>query len=227
MKKVKAAIISLLSLCMASPITSQALSDTYWHGKYRRLNYQPNGEEFVSQNGTNRFTRAIYGTNSGFRFETSDFPEFGLYMPNLGGSVYMAISAPTGIKWIKDLESIESRFKSGQRSYVITDKVLLGKGQLRIDAVALSDADGMIVQYEADQLPKGCKLIWIYGGANHKRFNREGDIGADPKDCFHIKPENCIGNVFETDRNTFILNYGHTAKVISNDEAYENAETFK
>ena len=36
-----------------------------------------------------------------FVLETSDFPEFGLYMPNLGGSVYMAISTPSNITWIK------------------------------------------------------------------------------------------------------------------------------
>lgn len=227
MIQLKAAAVLCFLLGIISSIEGQPLVTSYWHGKHRQMNYQPDGEEFVSLNGKNRFSRAIYGTNTGFRFETSDFPEFGLYMPNLGGSFYMALSTPSGVKWIKDLASIESRFKSGQRSYLIKDEKMLGKGTLRIDAVALSEADGMIVRYEAKQLPQGCKFIWIYGGANHKRFSREGDIGADPKDCFYIKAENCVGNVYEINQNTFTVNYGHNIKAVSNDEAYENAETYK
>lgn len=47
--------------------------------------YVPQNNGIMCVNGKNRFTRAIYGTNSPFRFETSDFPEIGLYMPNMGG----------------------------------------------------------------------------------------------------------------------------------------------
>ena len=154
-------MLSILLLCIA-PSFLHGSEAHFWHNKERKLNYTPEGEEFVSINGKNRFTRAIYGTNTGFRFETSDYPEFGLYMPNLGGSIYLAISTPQGSKWINQLENIESRFKSGQRSYIITDKQLLGKGTLKIDAVALANADGLVLKYEISHFPKGCKLIWIY-----------------------------------------------------------------
>lgn len=214
----------LIGMCSS---TVQGAEIPFWHNKVRQLNYTPDGEDFVSVNGKNRFTRAIYGTNTGFRFETSDYPEFGLYMPNLGGSVYLAIRTTQGVKWIHEMENIESRFKSGQRSYVVTDQQWLGKGELKIDAVALSDADGLVIKYEAKQLPKGCALIWVYGGANHKRFYREGDIGVDAKDCFYIKPENCVGNEFEINHHQFTVSYGHNVKSVSIDEAYENAETYK
>mgnify|MGYP006339663985 FL=1 len=218
-------MLSILLLCIA-PSFLHGSEAHFWHNKERKLNYTPEGEEFVSINGKNRFTRAIYGTNTGFRFETSDYPEFGLYMPNLGGSIYLAISTPQGSKWINQLENIESRFKSGQRSYIITDKQLLGKGTLKIDAVALANADGLVLKYEISHFPEGCKLIWIYGGASHKRFNREGDIGVDPKDCFYIKAENCVGNIYDITQNSFTVHYGHQVKSVSNDEAYENAETY-
>lgn len=219
-------MLSILLLCIA-PSFLHGSEAHFWHNKERKLNYTPEGEEFVSINGKNRFTRAIYGTNTGFRFETSDYPEFGLYMPNLGGSIYLAISTPQGSKWINQLENIESRFKSGQRSYIITDKQLLGKGTLKIDAVALANADGLVLKYETSHFPEGCKLIWIYGGASHKRFNREGDIGVDPKDCFYIKAENCVGNIYDITQNSFTVHYGHQVKSVSNDEAYENAETYE
>lgn len=197
----------------------------YWQGKERELRYTPDGEEFVINNGDKRFTRAIYGTNTGFRFETSDFPEFGLYMPNLGGSVYMAIATPTTTTWIKDMESIESRFKSGQRTYIIKDKKHLGNGMLAIDAVALCDGDGLVVKYQAKNVPAGTKILWIYGGASNERFSREGDIGADPANSFYIKATNCKDNVYDIDKNTFTLFYGMNTRPLSLDEAYENPKT--
>ena len=217
-----------LFVCCGLAANAQSIHPShYWQGKERVLRYKPEGEEFVITNGDKRFTRAIYGTNTGFRFETSDFPEFGLYMPKLGGSVYMAVSTSAKTVWIKDLESIESRFKSGQRSYIIKDEKLFGKGVLTIDAVAQADADGLVVRYQADNMPEDTRIIWIYGGANNRRFSREGDIGVDPADCFHIKPQNCEGNVYEINGNKFVIHYGHSTKALSDAEAYENPETYK
>ena len=38
--------------------------------------YQPEGQAFVCVNGTNRFTRALYGSHTDWRLETSDCPIF-------------------------------------------------------------------------------------------------------------------------------------------------------
>jgi hypothetical protein len=183
-----------------------------WHNQQRVLNYSPNGEGFKNVNGKNRFTRAIYGTNSGFRFETSDFPEFGLYMPNFGGSVYLALSSKDTVIWVRNAKEIVSQYEKGVRSYTIKDPIL-GKGTLQITALAFSDADGMIVKSRAENLTEGIKLIWIYGGASNERFAREGDIGADPKDCFYIKGKNAEGNTFELKGNQFVNFYGTNKKV--------------
>ena len=72
--------------------------------------YVPKNNGITCVNGKNRFTRAIYGTNSPFRFETSDFPEIGLYMPNMGGSVYFAIKNGDKTKWISKAENIEATY---------------------------------------------------------------------------------------------------------------------
>lgn len=198
-----------------------------WHGQERRLRYLPDGEYFVNRNGDKRFTRAIYGTNTGFRFETSDYPEIGLYMPRLGGSVYMAVETPDTTVWVKDLALVESRFRSGERVYVLEDRKLLGKGRITVDMLALSDADGLIVGIEGEDIPEGVRIVAVYGGANNQRFSREGDLGADPADCFYIKPENCKGNYFLIDGNELLNLYGKGAVILSSDHAYENAEALK
>ena len=45
----------------------------------RPLQYFPEGDSFVSVNGYNRFTRALYGGHTLFRIETSDRPVFAAY----------------------------------------------------------------------------------------------------------------------------------------------------
>lgn len=43
-------------------------------GAVRRLQYYPEGEDFVCVNGKNRYTRALYGSHTAYRLETSDRP---------------------------------------------------------------------------------------------------------------------------------------------------------
>lgn len=186
----------------------------YWHGKERELRYKPDGEDFVIINGNKRFTRAIYGTNTGFRFETSDYPEFGLYMPSLGGSIYMALQTADTSVWIKDLEKVESRFISGRRKYILSDSKILGKGRIEVSAVALPDADGLIVKTVKKKVPDDVKVLYIYGGASGEKFSRSGDIGADPEDCFYITPGKCKTDKFKVKKNRFTLTYGSDEKKI-------------
>ena len=226
----KKGILPLLAgLILYSSCTTEQPNETlpFWHGQERQLRYKPEGEYFVGKNGDKRFTRAIYGTNTGFRFETSDYPEIGLYMPRLGGSIYIALQTADTTVWMKDLSSIESRFRSGERRYIIQDKQYLQKGTIVIDMLALSDADGMIASIQGENLPKGVKLIAIYGGASNKRFSREGDLGVDPKDCFYIKPENCKGNSFQIEGYRITNFYGKGKQIMSQVEAYENKEALK
>lgn len=218
--------VGLMSLASCSMEQSKETL-SFWHGQERQLRYKPDGEFFVGKNGNKRFTRAIYGTNTGFRFETSDYPEIGLYMPRLGGSVYMALQTSDTTVWIKDLNDIESRFRSGERRYVIRDKRYLKNGSITINMLALSDADGMIASVQGNNLPDDVKLVAIYGGANNQRFSREGDIGADPVDCFYIKPENCEGNSFLIEGNKVTNFYGKGTQIVSQAEAYENKEALK
>lgn len=204
---------TLLTLLFVSTLFCMS-QNRYWHDQERTVRYQPVGEEFVNVNGDKRFSRAIYGTNTGFRFETSDYPEFGLYMPNLGGSLYLAVKRGDKAVWVKDLAWVQSRFVSGKRTYILKDKALLAKGSIKITAMALSDADGFIVQTEAKQVPADLQLVWLYGSASDKRFSRNGDIGADPADCFWMAASKCTGNAYELQGSRFTVSYGKDKKLI-------------
>src|ERR1051325_106286 len=77
------------------------LNDTsLWHNKERVMRYQPEGTDFVTINGKRKFIRALYGTNTGFRVETGDLPEFALYMPGMGGNFKFGLIAGDKSKWL-------------------------------------------------------------------------------------------------------------------------------
>ncbi len=73
--------------------TTAQNNNGYWHGKERSIHYQPQGEDFVCTNGTHRFNRTLYGTNTAFRVEAGDLPEFAMYLPGMGGNLKFGLIA--------------------------------------------------------------------------------------------------------------------------------------
>lgn len=180
-------------------------------GAERSLQYRPEGGDFVCVNGKNRFTRALYGTNTAFRVETSDMPEFGFFMPNMGGNIQLGIISENRSLWLNRAERIESRYRSGCRIYEITDK-MLGKGKLAITVLAMANSEGVVLKINGKNIPKGVELLTLYGGASNKRFTRNGDLGVDDPKAFDLHPEACADNEYTIQRNAFSLIYGKGTK---------------
>jgi len=190
----------------------------YWHNQERSIRYKPDGGDFVIVNGTRRFNRALYGTNTAFRVEAGDLPEFALYMPGMGGNLKFGLIAPGGNKWLIEATKITARYRPGSMLYEIEDP-LLGKGKLNITVLALSDEEGVIVRAQFLDVPKNVNLVWAFGGASGQKFSRDGDMNVDPESSFYLKPENCTTNSIDVKGNNFTLLYGG-AKVQSEDERY-------
>lgn len=186
------------------PVT---LSDRLWHNEQRKMRYSPDGEDFVITNGDRLFTRALYGTNTGFRVETGDRPEFALYMPGMGGNLKLGIATDDISKWLTGASQVTSRYRAGSRLYSIKDS-LLGEGTLFIDVLAMADADGLVLKIRLENTPQNIKLIFAFGGASGKKFSRDGDMGVDPESVFYLTPENCAGNSYAIGKGEFLLRYG-------------------
>ncbi|UOQ64786.1 DUF4450 domain-containing protein [Hymenobacter volaticus] len=135
-----------------------------WHGQQRTLRYQPDGTDFVIRNGTKRFTRALYGTNTAFRVETGDLPEFALYLPGMGGNLkFGLLSADGRSKWLIAAENIVARYRPGAMFYEISDP-LLGKGKLQLEVQAMAEAEGLLVRAQFTDVPAGqVQLLWTFG----------------------------------------------------------------
>jgi hypothetical protein len=184
-----------------------------WHNEQRELRYRPDGTDFVIHNGNRRFTRALYGTNTAFRVEAGDLPEFAMYMPGMGGNLKLGLIAGKESKWLIKAENITARYRAGSMIYDIQDP-MLGKGTLHLVILALSKAEGLVLQARFENVNQDVTLFWAFGGATGKNFSRNGDMGPDPESVFYLKPENCKDNVFSIENNAFTLKYGSNKTLV-------------
>ena len=89
-------LIGLLLMPGTKKIHAQQNDNGLWHGIKRTIHYQPQGNDFILYKGTRKFNRALYGTNTAFRVQAGDLPEFAMYMPGMGGNCKIGISVNAG-----------------------------------------------------------------------------------------------------------------------------------
>jgi hypothetical protein len=200
-------LLALLLLLTATLSSFAQDVQSYWHDQQREIHYKPDQQDFLSVNGKRRFNRALYGSNTAFRAEAGDLPEFALYLPGMGGNLKFGLLSNGTSKWLIDATQLESRYRPGSMIYTIQDG-LLDKGKLVLTALPLFDQEGLIIKIETNGIGKEIELLTAFGGATGSRFTRDGDIGADPESSFYLKPEYCKGNFFKIDQQSFSLFFG-------------------
>ncbi|MFT3827250.1 MAG: DUF4450 domain-containing protein [Chitinophagaceae bacterium] len=211
--------IACMALAGFLSSTANAQSIASWHNTERELHYRPQGNDFVTVNGKRKFNRALYGTNTAFRVEAGDLPEFGLYMPGMGGNCKLGIISKGQSKWLAEAANIKAIYRPGAMLYEIKDP-LLGNGTIQLTVLALASSEGVIIKAEATGVPGDIELAWVFGGASGKKFSRDGDIGADPESSFYLQADYCKDNIYTLNNNTFRLLYGFS-KPLTEEQRYE------
>jgi len=193
----------------AQALASQRLWPNLESNIDRPVRYRPDGEDFVIENGMERFNRPLYGGNTAFRVDGGDRPEFVLYLPGRGGNLRLGLRTATGAKWLQDANRVLTRYRPGALLYEIQDPLLGRQGVLTLEVLAYPQTEGLVVKVEGRQLPQGLELVWAYGGVNGQRGNRDGDIGTERvpiSEWFQLQPEFCQDNRIELDSEGFVLN---------------------
>src|SRR5688572_25443698 len=103
MKKKNLILFFALVLCVQA--TAQP---KLWHNKERTIHNIPKGKSFETINGTRRFNRALYGTNTAFRVEAGDLPEFALYLPGMGGNLKLGLISGDKSIWLTKANNIKA-----------------------------------------------------------------------------------------------------------------------
>lgn len=145
------------------------------------FHYMPVGRSVTAIDGKVKFNRALYGAHSGFRVDCSDFPEFGIYLPNMGGN--MRFFLPDG--------ECKATYTPGRMDY--------SQGGINLEVQVGRDKD-MIIWKLTNVSKEKHTVSFRYGGATGKRFSREGDLGVDKPDCFDFREENCQDNIYKTEK---------------------------
>lgn len=156
----------------------------------RPIRYRPQDGDFVIGNGVETFNRPLYGGDTAFRVDGGDRPEFVLYLPGRGGNLRLGVVGPGGARWLHEARSIVTRYRPGELLYEIRDPIM-GRGELRVEAVAYAETEGLSLRVEGVDLPPGLELVWAYGGVTGQRGVRDGDIGTEKvpiSEWFQFKP---------------------------------------
>ena len=154
-------------------------------GAARTLQYRPDGEDFVSVNGKNRYTRALYGSHTAFRLETSDRPIFAVYEKRNSKNIHFhLVLADSSVTPLEETAWCESRYTPGRRSYRLKHPSWGTDAELQISALALSDEDAAIWKITPVNMPVGAALRPMLSEIRLNRLSRNGDMGADPPGCF-------------------------------------------
>lgn len=152
-------------------------------GAERTLQYYPEGDDFVCINGKNRFTRALYGSWSPFRLETSDRPVFAAYDKRNSKHIRFLLQSRNLSLALDSIEFCEARYTAGRRTYLLRDTAL-GKGAIVISVLAFPNSDGAIWKFSARGLAGDMILRCFISEIRAKKLSRNGDMGADPPGCF-------------------------------------------
>lgn len=152
-------------------------------GTARTLQYYPEGDDFVCINGKNRFTRALYGSWSPFRLETSDRPVFAAYDKRNSKHIRFLLQGRGLSLALDSIEFCEARYTAGRRTYLLRDTAW-GKGTITVSVLAFPDSDGAIWKFSARDLADDMILRCFISEIRAKKLSRNGDMGADPPGCF-------------------------------------------
>lgn len=197
-----------LMVALLSVLSISAAAQGNFAGRTERpLRYRPEGTDFRIENGAEFFNRPLYGTNTAFRVDAGDRPEFSLYLPGRGGVLRLGLKTAAGAKWLFDARTVITRYRPGSMLYEIRDP-LLGVGTLHLTAMATGAGEGLVLRAEVRNTSAQVELVWAYGGASGERGRRAGDIGTEAlpvSQFFQLKPEHCRDNSFDIGADTFTL----------------------
>ncbi len=185
MKRLCLGLLLLAASATAQQQQKPQLNEDYTFNKTtfapRPLHYRPDGNSAVVVDGKARFNRALYGAHTGFRVECSDRPEFGIYLPDMGGN--LSLSLPEG--------PCEARYTPGKMNYQ--------QGGIAIEVQIIREGEDVVLWRIENTTSKPLTIGYRFGGVSGKKFYRNGDLGVDDPEAFSFDAAACTTNQYTLD----------------------------
>lgn len=149
-------------------------------GVERRQQYEPHHGDFVCQDGTNRYTRALYGSYTDWRLETSDRPIFAVVKKGHHRNIRFVLLRD-GVEYpLEQTEHCRALYGSGRREYLLSDS-RWGDATVRMEVVAMADGEKAVWRVASPNME--CRLRAVVCNIAQPKLHRNGDIGADKPGC--------------------------------------------
>ena len=157
----------------------------------RTLQYQPGaGGDFVCKDGNNRYTRALYGSHTDWRLETSDRPIFAVVKKGYHRNIRLVAQVDGKDYPLELVSPCTASYAQGQRTYQV---IGWGGAQLTIRVVALPDGEAAVWEFASTGLAGRARIKALVSEIAQPRLSRNGDIGADKPGVLEPK-----GDVLQT-----------------------------
>ena len=147
----------------------------------RRQQYVPQGNAFVCENGTNRFTRALYGSHTDWRLETSDRPVFAVVKKGHHRNIRFVVN---GVP-LDSTDYCKAWYEEGVRRYRLRDR-RWQDAELAMEVAAMPDGEKAVWEISTSQ-PLQMKAM--VSSIVQPKLSRNGDIGADLSGVFEAAGE--------------------------------------
>ena len=153
----------------------------------RTLQYEPGaGGDFVCFNGNNRYTRALYGSHTDWRLETSDRPIFAIVKKGYHRNIRFVAEIDGQDYPLEEITPCIARYYQGMRTYQLNG---WSGVQLDIKVIAMPDSESAIWQFSSLQLKGRGKIKALVSEIAQPKLYRNGDIGADKPGVLEPKGE--------------------------------------
>jgi hypothetical protein len=153
-------------------------------GTNRDQQYQPMDGGFGCVNGTNRFTRALYGSHSDWRVETSDRPVFAIVKKNYHRHLAFKVQ---GIA-LDSTDYCRAVYQDGMRMYQLKDKRWGDNATVALYVIASPDREGAVWHFSQSHFLRPVKMEARLCEIANPKLHRNGDIGADKPGVFEAAP---------------------------------------
>lgn len=187
-------------------------------------NYRPSGQAFVCQNGQNRYTRALYGSHTEWRVETSDRPVFALFKKGNHRNISLRVNGVA----LDATTQCDASYEAGMRSYNVRDRRWGTEAVVRVKVVASLSAERALWRIRTAGFKKAPSLQVLLSGIKNPKLHRNGDIGVDAADAFEADGKQPLQVIDETLTDVcYIVAEGQTLRLLDDDEGerlFENDE---
>ncbi len=153
----------------------------------QKRQYKPgDAGDFICVDGNNRYTRALYGSHTDWRLETSDCPIFAVVKKGYHRNIRFVIEIDGKNYPMEDIKPCKASYQNGQRTYLLDIK---DGDKLNIKVIAMPDSEAAVWKFYSKELKGRARIKALVSEIAHPKLNRNGDIGADKPGSLEPKDE--------------------------------------